>query len=247
MRAFTSFHGIISSLLLITQPIHALVGGTDAPKDAAPFVMPVSAKTLFGYNYICAATLIGPKTVVTTAECVDGSYASFLSVHSGSPDRTSGQALRVSKFIIHPSWNTNTRANNFAILHLDEEVTDISPALIADASPATGDKLTLYGWGTTSETTNALPKNLQQLSTSALDRPACNEQWKSTNIISFDKTCDQPADGTMACKGDTGGAVVTEDGKLAAMMTNGNGCNNPGLPDVDANVTEIEWIKGNIV
>lgn len=41
--------------------------------------------------------------------------------------------------------------------------------------------------------------------------------------------------------------MVTEDGKLAAMMTNGNGCNNPGLPDVDANVTEIEWIKGNIV
>lgn len=201
--------------------------------------MAASAKAPLGYNYKCDATLIGPKTVITTAECVDESYASSLGVHAGSLDRISNQPLSVSKIIIHPSWNTNSRGHKFAILHLYEEVTDISPA--------TGDKLTLYGWGTTSETGSALSKTLQQLSTSALDQLACNEQWKSTNTITSDKTCDQPADGTMACKGDTEGAMVTEDGKLAAMMTNENGRNNPGLPGVDADVTEMDWIKGNIV
>lgn len=64
--------------------VSAIVGGRDALKNDALFMIAVISSDWFGDSYICAGSLIGPKTILTTAGCFDGSSASSLKVRVGS-------------------------------------------------------------------------------------------------------------------------------------------------------------------
>ncbi|KAF9894518.1 hypothetical protein FE257_006402 [Aspergillus nanangensis] len=231
--------------LIASSPIHAILYGTPASPSAAPYTVAL----ISGDSTICAGALISSRSVLTLAECVDNHSASSLSLRVGSLDHTRGGAIKtVAKIVQHPDYNPTTHDANFALLHLHDAVSNqIPPAVIADHSPRSGDKLTLFGWGATDRASlEHRSPVLRQDGTLALDAEACQRDWAGVATITPSMVCDVPDAGVGACKGDEGGPIVSEEdgGKLVALITGVHQCYETDRPDVDADVTVVQdWIR----
>ena len=87
-------------------------------------------------SYMCGATLIGKRSLITAAHCVEGAVQQvrlYLGAHSRNnlpaPIVLSGS----SQIIVHENYNSRTLANDIAVLRLPSDVTfnnDIAPACL---------------------------------------------------------------------------------------------------------------------
>ncbi|KAJ6011802.1 hypothetical protein N7499_013227 [Penicillium canescens] len=88
---------VLSDLLclapLIAQPVNAIVGGSDASAESAPFAVAISSNPEFGNAYTCGGSLISSKTVLTSAYCVDESCATYFKVRVGGLEHALGEKL----------------------------------------------------------------------------------------------------------------------------------------------------------
>ncbi|KAJ5117593.1 trypsin-like cysteine/serine peptidase domain-containing protein [Penicillium atrosanguineum] len=234
-------------LLMSALPVSALVGGSDASATNAPFTVAVLESTLFGNSYICAGSLIGPKTVLTTAGCVDGSSAISLKVRVGSLELATGGRLNyVTKIMKHPSYSSGTRDHDFAILHLTDPVTDIMPVAISKEATLTGAPVGLYGWGQTGKLLNENPRVLQRLETTFISAEVCEPKWSDITQVTRNMNCDAaPEKQQGSCKRDQGGPVVSESGHLVGIMGYYDYCEpqSEGRPDINNDPQSVSgWI-----
>ncbi|OGM48840.1 hypothetical protein ABOM_003016 [Aspergillus bombycis] len=218
---------------IIASPVNAIVGGSEASPDSAPFTVAVISSTFFGDTYICAGSLISPKTVLTTAGCVSGSSASSLKIRVGSLEHATGGKLnQVTKVIKHPNYNTNTQDGDFAVLHLTGPVT-------------------LYGWGKTDKLSDKNPRTLQQLQTTFISADDCNKLWSDINPVTLNMNCDAaPEKEQGSCSQDQGGPVVNESGELVGIIGYYNYCqpSSNGRPDVNNDpLSADDWIAQNTI
>ncbi|MCA9664314.1 MAG: trypsin-like serine protease [Myxococcales bacterium] len=99
-----------------------------------------------GKIQLCTATLIGKRTVLTAAHCIE----------PGKPHvfKLEGQSYPAASVIRHEMWdpNINTFPNDVAVIILATAPPNIDPAIITKRPPAVGQELTLVGYGATSET-----------------------------------------------------------------------------------------------
>ncbi|KAJ5810338.1 trypsin-like cysteine/serine peptidase domain-containing protein [Penicillium pulvis] len=252
MKATQAPEKFLSLILLFSQSAYGLVGGSDASADNAPFTAAVISSGIFGDSYICAGSLIGPKTVLTTAGCADGSSVSSLKVRLGSLEHaTGGKLQQVTKIIKHPNYNTNTRDSDFALLHLTDSVTDIKPVTIAEQATLTGAPVSLYGWGSTGKLSNENPQALQQLDTTFISSEDCNPLWADVNPVTSNMNCDAaPEKQQGSCDHDQGGPVVNESGELVGLMGYYDYCQpeSDGRPDVNNDPLSVaDWIALNTI
>ncbi|KAL4907674.1 trypsin-like cysteine/serine peptidase domain-containing protein [Aspergillus multicolor] len=246
----TTFLTQLLPSLLFSSPANALVGGSPAPSDAAPYAAAILSSGWFGDNYICTGSLIAPRTILTSAECVHGSSASSLKVRTGSANRSSGgKVIQVVQVIMHPNYNTNTHSFNVAVLRLQDKVADIEPVLIASESAVSGTPVTLYGWGKTDKAILDLvyPESLQTLETAAISAADCVSFYDDLNPVSKEMMCDAaPQKEQGSCEGDQGGPIVNEAGELVGMMGHYGYCNADGRPDQNMDPVPLgDWIASN--
>ncbi len=177
MNLFRSFLSLMLSvwLLAFTAQAHAdespvtviakpkIINGTPAQANQVPWqaaLFEVDNQDVF---YVCGATLINKKWLVTAAHCFDDvasstKHAVLLGAYDLS-DATHGQLIEVSRVIKHPSYNARLNLDNdIALLQLKQDV-DLQACgarckILSWLSPdheqqfaANGMPVQLAGWG----------------------------------------------------------------------------------------------------
>ncbi|XP_048236415.1 serine proteinase stubble-like [Haliotis rufescens] len=205
-------------------------------------------------NPVCGATIIDSCTILTAAHCVNDQTADQIKVNVGDHTTiTSTTQLNVNSVTVHENYNTQTTANDVAILKVDpidfNTIPNTAPACLATADYAlTGQDCTAVGVGTTSYG-GQQPDNylLQQVSVPTQDGNTCA---KNNSILvqmtdPNNQICAGQA-GNDSCQGDSGGPLYCQqDGQqvLTGVVSYGVNCGQAGYPGVHAKVSSYaDWI-----
>ncbi|EKV15643.1 Trypsin-like serine protease, putative [Penicillium digitatum] len=251
LNSITYGSSLLCLLLSIPQPTHALDGGSEAPTTAVPYTAALlSSDEVFNK---CAGVLITPKTILTTASCVQNQTTSSLKARVGSSDRTTGgTVVSFNKILQHPKYSTKTWDYDIALLSLSEAAPDSVPlADLGNFSDVVGSGTTMYGWGLTNYSNTEFPKKLQKLDAVGITNAWCAEEWTGLHSISNRMVCDWPPVEKATWEGDKGGPVVnTVDGSVVGLISFSiyETERKKALPDVHTNLEYFNsWIMDHVV
>lgn len=270
MRAFghraTIFLSAACALALWSAPAGAVVGGKPAPSGSFRYV----ADVLIGGSFGCSGTLIAPDWVLTAGHCgsLTGSLStglaptpvawppSFYAVQLGSvyADGRGGERHSVAQVIVDSDYIvTNGTGNDVTLLKLDQP-SRIRPMKIAAVSERRawrpGVLATIAGFGTTSESSSAPPRQMQWARVPITTDAYCARAYpnglsEAPDDGSFDPRtmlcAGYPKGGTDTCEGDSGGPLLApaRGGLVLVGATSfGKGCAEAGHPGVYARVAE---------
>lgn len=167
----------------------------------------------------CSGAVIGPRLVLTAAHCFADLFANDrglddLEVFAGADARTGvGEWGAVDAARLHPDYDVSTRTADLALVLVDGDLSDPLPlgGLPMDGS-AVGATVRLVGFGITE----------------ASVEPGVRRTGMAT-IASYDDTTVRLSPSpSLSCAGDSGGAVLLDDGageRLIAIIRSGDaGC-----------------------
>jgi secreted trypsin-like serine protease len=231
-----------------------VVGGQPADPGEHPFqVAIVYDPAFFGgdplLNQFCGGALIEPDVVLTAAHCAEEAiYAAqegfpYVGVVAGVEDldeATADDVVAIEGGTLYPGYWYFDGAD-LALLQLAEPIEGLDPIRLATpddddlfdaASP-----LTVLGWGDTSDDPNVpdYATTLQEGAVDAVDDTDCFEAYRQHARIELDmdRTLCAASPGVDACYGDSGGALVADDGGEpvhVGIVWNGIGCAEPLYP-----------------
>jgi len=231
-----------------------IVGGQAVEKNEYPWQV---ALVRTGRNQpFCGGSLLTSTTVITAAHCATS--VSDFEVLVGEHDITRGdgeQRVKPSSWTSHPSYNSNTQDNDFAIVQLSSPVTfsnTVSPVCLPSSSSNNydGQKATATGWGTLSSG-GSQPSVLQEVDVTVLSNQDCRSGATSysSSQISDNMLCAGDS-GKDSCQGDSGGPLVSQKDSaydLIGVVSWGYGCAQAGAPGVYSRTTsQLGWIQGQL-
>jgi len=255
--------------------MNKIINGTRVSIGAFSFLVSVVSLLRDGYNSstYCGGQYIGNKTIVTAAHCVQRSVAGDVCVWFGLSQLQEGMGAccrggnRVSKSILHPSWDPNTMSNDVALLFLEDEPYEKStPIALPEPELNPYDKvgtlLSVLGYGKTNPDDVFVEERLQTyflrlgqrvvvLPPQKFERLLVNE---SVMLVAGDPRlltdASAPTDGatdgangyTDTCQGDSGGPLFfinesTNQSVLVGITSWGVSCGYLGFPGVYTRVS----------
>lgn len=230
----------------------AVVGGQPADAGEHPFhVAVVLNPDWFGgdplVNQICGGTLVAPDVVLTAGHCVDtdmpGELLPVYGILAGTEDigdATTEDLILVRSVAMHPGYWTDA-GDDLALAVLAEPVPGATTIALPDATQealwAPGAPATVLGWGDTSATVPRYPTTLQEGEVQVVDDQTCFDQYRvgARILLDMDRSLCAAAPGVDACYGDSGGALVADDGGEAVqigIVQGGIGCAAPDYPGI---------------
>lgn len=165
-----------------------IVGGVNASPDKIKYVV----RLLYFKSYHCGGVIIGSKTIITAAQCVEGFDVKHLSVKTGFEGEGGGNTIvPVAKAIVHEGYKDGADNNDIAILKLTSKIEFQKINLPTQGQKLkVGKKLVIVGWGSEfvgSSTT--LNEHFKQATVPVVSDKDCEDVYSS-----FDQT-------TMFCAG----------------------------------------------
>ncbi|XP_051986604.1 trypsin-like [Xyrauchen texanus] len=235
-----------------------IVGGVDAPEGAWPWQVSLQSSTFGGH--FCGGSLINSEWVLTAAHCMPGVSTSTLQVYLGKRTlqgvNTYEIKRNVAKFIVHPSYNSNTNDNDITLLHLSSPVTFndyIRPVCLAAQNSvfAPGTSSWITGWGdVTSGVSLSAPGTLQETMVPVVDNSQCNNLLGAGSVTSNMICAGLLQGGKDTCQGDSGGPMVSQHCSVwvqSGITSWGYGCADPNTPGVYTRVSQYQsWIMNTI-
>ncbi|MCF6258242.1 MAG: trypsin-like serine protease [Gammaproteobacteria bacterium] len=240
-----------------------IIGGTNADPNEYPWAVTLLRANINGGfdATFCGGTLIASRWVLTAAHCVDDlSSASKIEVAIGINNLnniSNTDRQTVSHIFVHPAYNKTLSLNNdIALLELatpaSNAVLNIADNNLTD-DIATGELMTVIGWGTTSANLQApiFPSLLQETQIPRFDFAACNTIYNG--LLTDNMICAGfAAGGKDTCQGDSGGPILyfnTSDSTYyqTGVTSFGNGCaeaNTPGVYTRAANY--LDWVNNTM-
>ncbi|CEJ81187.1 hypothetical protein VHEMI01331 [[Torrubiella] hemipterigena] len=226
----------------IGQRGEEIVGGKDTDIKDVPYQIQFDAGGAF-----CGGSIINKNTILTAGHCVEGGSASDFSIKVGNSALDKGTTYQVSEVFQHPKYNGQIADYDAAILKLTKSI-KFGPGVqavagLADKEPAVGDIGLVSGWGTEGEKNPDLASTLQSVQVPVIDRAQCAKMYQSGSY--HDTVTDRmfcasvPEGGKDSCSGDSGGPFIV-NGKLAGIVSWGEGCARADAPGVYGNIAQAE-------
>ncbi|XP_037084134.1 trypsin-1-like isoform X2 [Pollicipes pollicipes] len=232
-----------------------VVGGRPSRINEYPWAV---ALTYRGRFY-CGGSLINDRYVLTAAHCINGLNHNRVEVTLGEHDRNLPfeaitRKIKVLWWLKHPEFNPKTFNNDIALVRMKESVS-FSRIMRPVCLPRpgynyTGEKVTVVGWGRTSEG-GSTANLLQEVLLPVFSNAECRALKYDAEEITSNMMCAGYTQGKIdACQGDSGGPMhwQAKDGKtnIIGIVSWGQGCGRPGLPGVYTRVSNyLDWIEHN--
>lgn len=204
-------------------------------------------------HHDCGGSLIADRVVITAAHCINPNNTNLLTVRLGSTNISSGgEIINVTSVLVHEDWLKHGLENDIALLFLEFPPKVPNAKIIAlplknTPIPRT-ENVCVTGWGSTQPRGNA-SQILQEVIIPYIPLERCQYLYRFWTGKVTDKMICAGVDGKGgkdSCSGDSGGPAVI-DGKLAGIVSWGNGCALPDYPGVYTRVDKfIDWIDEHL-
>ncbi|XP_045139209.1 mite allergen Der f 3-like [Portunus trituberculatus] len=225
-----SLRVVLSLLALVAAvsavPSHRIVGGEFTEEGDFPEMVSVYTDPLIGSKqHLCGGIILNDNHVLTTASCVNGRSSLHVMGAGVSLEDQSGyeEHKTVNMVIIHPDYDSVTKAHDLAILKLSHNfifVTGlISPAVLPapdTAEPATGTKMVAVGWGKDGPD-GELQTMQKAVNMTYLSRDECSVIFGT--FVQPNEGCLEGGDGHGICLGDEGGIAEDQEGTAMALVS----------------------------
>ncbi|XP_075976793.1 collagenase-like [Anticarsia gemmatalis] len=236
-----------------------IVGGSAAALGAYPFLVGMVITLTSGGTSVCGSSMVRNTRAVTAAHCWrDGRNQArqFTMVFGSARLFSGGTRVATSRVEVHASYNSNTLANDVAIVAFDHVAyTNVIQAVALPggsllSSNFAGTWAQAAGYGRTSDSAGISTNQVQShVSLQVLTNSACQQFFG--NIVVGSTLCTSGAGGVGTCGGDSGGPLVVTSGGQRVLIGvtsfgSSRGC-QVGWPAGFARVTSFaSWIQARI-
>lgn len=208
----------------------SIAGGRTAERGQFPYQISLRMSG----NHSCGGAIIGPKHIVTAANCIPPQYEwpSLTAATGAHYSRDDGQEHPIRTICVHPGYNGNSKLikDDVAVITLSAPIQFTNlvhslPLASRDYSNG-GDQAIVSGWGKTS-VNSGVSSVLKYLGVRMLSPSECKVHHSTS---SGEMICTIKSSGQGECPGDRGGPLVI-NGELAGIVSEKILCDR-GYPDV---------------
>lgn len=248
-------------------PEDKIVGGTVVQPNSLPFQISLQRRgSLGGFSQSCGGSILTASTILNAAHCVSGVtdvtiWRVVAGEHSLSADSGLEQYQSVSRYLMHPNYNSNSFENDISLIYLsapfDLTVPSAKAVNLPESytvfDPPAGTIVTVSGWGTTSSG-GSISDLLRSVDVPVVSDAECNTLYAgllNPDPIFASMLCagDVTNGGIDSCQGDSGGPLFTGTGANAVqhgIVSWGRGCAAASYPGVYTQVSYfLDWIAAN--
>lgn len=220
-----------------------IIGGESTTIQQFPYQVSLRHN---GFHF-CGGSIYKSNIIITAAHCVKGEDVTRLTVVAGTSYTSQGGIeLPVQNYTFHSKFSLLTCDYDVAVLLLQGEFSfseSIQPIEMTSSVSASraGTSVTISGWGYLQE--HGYPSDvLQYVVVNTISEAECVDAYPR---LFTDRMICARAKNKDACNGDSGGPMVVA-GRLAGIVSWGNGCADPKYPGVYSNVAILRsWIEEN--
>lgn len=233
-----------------------IVNGTKAL--IAQFPHQVSLIRSWSQRHFCGGAIISPSLVLTAGHCMYLSrtvlepwmvmvVGGIINLNDRGLTR---QQRKIENVIVHPNFDIDNLYNDVAILKLEtpfEFTLELHSVPLAGNTPEANTVCQISGWGYQSSDFPITLPDLMYVDLPIRGTDECRNLLKNVTDLPPGMFCAGYLEGGRdACQGDSGGGMVC-DGILTGLVSGGEGCAEPLLPGVYADVFHyLDWIVKTI-